>query len=1280
METVFIKILNMSITAGWIVLAVIVARFLLKKAPKWISVLLWSLVGVRLVCPFSLKSIFSLIPNEQTVPSDIMYTNTPTIQSGITSLNSVINPVISESLAPNTADSVNPMQIVAFIASIVWLIGIVGMLIYFAVSYLRIRIKVREAVAYEGNVYLCDQVASPFILGAFCPKIYLPSDMGKADCAYVIAHENAHLKRLDHLWKPLGFLLLSVYWFNPVLWIAYILLCRDIEYACDEKVIKDMGTENKKAYSDALINCSVPRRAIAACPLAFGEVGIKGRIKSVLSYKKPTLWIIIAAIVLSTVLAVCFLTDPSVDIDERLTVFIDCEIASHRQLEDTSDNFSCLDWEVIGKEKKGNKITVYMWTLYGEFDYVEDLVAEKLVHTPTIITVEKKKGEYHLIEYWEPSADLSVKDKFPSHLWDKALSPNDYYDAQLSELTKLANEHFAENQESPQTYEITDFTFTPTVVFERGNAYKKLAEAGAVMPSDSSGVDRGFPVIKITSKEELTHFKTTMDGGLDLDYGSLLSGSAPTFEDVCEKYNDEYFKNNTLLLIYIYSGTLQPRYSIEFVEKNSSSVSIGITEISTLYGDDACAYWLFAVDIPSAYNVESAVSFDASITSYIRPNKISPIRNLSKRYVFNESDENNQIAVNLLDNGIYAFTFWGGYVSIGTYEQNGNRLKLTDQYSDIYCFDVYDGYISFDFESSTERDWITYNNIKDGSRFLEISPSASNSAKTIGYSFTTSAVGFGDYKDYDKMIEAGAYIDAEYKVNPFGYFPLLKITSKSELESIKAKMDGILNFVKGSPTFDDITSKYDDAYFEDNTLLLIYAISPSTTAGFSVESVNVQDGKLTVGITEIFPDAGSSVYCSWLVGVDVPKSVTNDVNTFEAKLTSCISSKGMSYYTDFIFTDSPTSSSNIDYSKIFKRYAVNEEKIKCAVTLFNNGKFSFWFGWETHYIGYGNYEQKNGRLKLLCDDGNVYYFDVVNDQISFDAKASSEVRREIEDGTVFSAEIISVPSDTDSSPSQAEKFSYVTSPIDYVKIEEIKAAGFNVTHLVLDSKQHLPYVRIESMSELEDFKNKMDSRMNFNRSYADAPSFNKVYGNYNTAYFKTNTLLLIFPYPTASNNRFAVEFVNKHYKIFQVGISVIESAVKDKNENGWIIAVNIPNKEYGIDEAERIDVELVATINESTESSKILAQYVFVESEDVLKPTVTLYENGRFMFTFAAISSYIGFGNYKIENDRLMLYTDDLHKYYFDIDVDKLIFDAEVSSTYLWYSDIKDGSVFKLKE
>lgn len=322
MEAVFLKLVNMSVTAGWLVLAVLVLRLLLRNAPKSIRCVLWGLVGLRLVLPVSVESVFSLIPSAEPVsdPIQVIQRNwnaetvtTPIIPDAAGSAAAPAAPGVSmiETSITGTA-SAAPVQAPSLtsIFAAVWLVGMAVLLAYSIVSYLRLRRRVATAVRLRDNLYQSEAVDSPFILGLLRPRIYLPFRMDEGSMAPVIAHEQAHIRRRDHWWKPLGFLLLAVYWFNPLIWVAYILLCRDIELACDERVIRDMSAEEKKAYSSALLQCSVSRRSIAACPLAFGEVGVKARIKNVLSYKKPAFWVILVAVIACIIAAVCFLTNP----------------------------------------------------------------------------------------------------------------------------------------------------------------------------------------------------------------------------------------------------------------------------------------------------------------------------------------------------------------------------------------------------------------------------------------------------------------------------------------------------------------------------------------------------------------------------------------------------------------------------------------------------------------------------------------------------------------------------------------------------------------------------------------------------------------------------------------------------------------------------------------------------------------------------------------------------------------------------------------------------------
>lgn len=316
MSGIFLKLLNLSISASWLVLVVLALRLMLKRAPKWVNVLLWGMVALRLMVPFSIESALSLIPSAETVsPEVVQFDPAPTITSGVTIIDNAVNPSLSESFAAAPLASVNPLYVWTYLAGWVWLIGLAAMLLYALVSYLRLRRRVSASIRLRENIYVCDEVASPFILGIVRPRIYLPSALDEAQRGSVLSHERAHLARRDHWWKPLGFALLAVYWFNPLLWLAYTLLCRDIELACDERVLRGMDAGQVKDYSSALLACSVPRRMLAACPLAFGEVGVGARVKNALRYKKPAFWVVAASVIVCIVVAVCFLTNPRTDTD-----------------------------------------------------------------------------------------------------------------------------------------------------------------------------------------------------------------------------------------------------------------------------------------------------------------------------------------------------------------------------------------------------------------------------------------------------------------------------------------------------------------------------------------------------------------------------------------------------------------------------------------------------------------------------------------------------------------------------------------------------------------------------------------------------------------------------------------------------------------------------------------------------------------------------------------------------------------------------------------------------
>ena len=479
MSAVFLKILNMSISASWIAATVLLLRLCLKRAPKWWNVLLWGLVAVRLMLPFSVESALSLLPRAEVVrPAHI-----------VPSVPGEAAPMIGGAAA--IASGAKTKLPIWTILAWVWLFGVLVLVLYTLVSTLRLRHQVREAVRLRGNIYQSEQVASPFVLGILRPRIYLPYHMDSREQQHVLAHEQAHLHRGDQVWKPLGFLLLTIHWFNPLMWLSYGMLCRDIELACDENVIKNLGREQRADYMQALVACSVNRRRIAACPLAFGETGVKERVKSVMNYKKPALWVILLALALSVVLAGCFLTDPK---DANTDSVADAVISSEEAVpapadtapedapvstaETTPDPVDTVDTtpgeldpaslnEMIGnavlehyadtvqdgqihveshailaQDENSGMLTVYLLVLQETYSVDgETLTLENGSYVPTAITFSTAASGDSPLEYWEPSDGSytdDIRGKFPADAADEALNDQDYIDDLRAECYQQA--------------------------------------------------------------------------------------------------------------------------------------------------------------------------------------------------------------------------------------------------------------------------------------------------------------------------------------------------------------------------------------------------------------------------------------------------------------------------------------------------------------------------------------------------------------------------------------------------------------------------------------------------------------------------------------------------------------------------------------------------------------------------------------------------------------------------------------------------------------------------
>ena len=554
MTEAFLNVVNMSISAGWIVLAVLVVRLFLKKAPKWITVLLWGIVGIRLICPFTVESVMSLIPSAETISPQVLVEE-PAINTGVAFLNNTLNPVIRDAaIAVAPEKSVNVLQLLVMVFSKVWVVGVAAMLLYTAISYFRLKRKVGTAVLLRDNVYRSENVDSPFVLGLFKPGIYLPISLSEEDAEYVVAHERAHIRRKDHLWKPFGFLLLAIHWFNPLMWLGYVMLCRDIELACDEKVIREFDRERKADYSQALLSCSVNRRSIAACPLAFGEVGVKTRVRSVLNYKKPAFWIVLVAILACAAVALCFLTNPLTKPDDELSVFLDMAIAAHNEGKEPEKGiFSAVHHKVLGMERSFDRVTVYLWSRYQEYSLENGKIVEKAgSHVPLAITAKRtgKHGHYELVEYWQPRDGSyyaeDIRDKFPWYLHAKALDSQRYVAEQEEFCRKAAEECFADALSSVGG---ADAPIKLTEYLD-GNPFfygKVLA------------IYDGQVLVEATKDSEMirkgrTYYVSTRvkDGGIPLPEIKVGRGLAIVFNgEIAETYPSQI---NTVYAIYLASG------------------------------------------------------------------------------------------------------------------------------------------------------------------------------------------------------------------------------------------------------------------------------------------------------------------------------------------------------------------------------------------------------------------------------------------------------------------------------------------------------------------------------------------------------------------------------------------------------------------------------------------------------------------------------------------------------------------------------------------------------
>lgn len=601
MTDVFLYLANMSITASFLIGVVLVLRLVLKKVPKNLLLWLWALVGLRLALPVSLESALSLIPASQPIPPDIAMSPAPAVAVGIPVIDNAVNPVIASSFTPVPAASANPLQIILPILSTLWLLGAAAMLLYALISYLRLSRHVSASIPLGKDLYVCDGIPTPFLLGIRKPKIYLPSEMNPEYRAYVLKHEYAHLRHHDNWWKLLGYLLLCVYWFNPLLWVAYVLFCRDLEIACDERAVADMTEPERKTYSYALLACAAPKKTISICPVAFGEGNVKSRIRNVLRFKKATVWVSILVFLIASVTAICFLTNPKEETEEpeaptqAQTETIPQETATPTQsLEETILTLNRADAapypelaELTFEDLDGdytyvngdltllfhNVTKVATHTLEGKYgtEYEQTVLLKTPETTMEIINADMGRpfGPWQLAEFTGRERRIDVADQtgqIPLRNNDYVLKPPDSYTPVLHLISRIepCPGELLEGSPSPYPPTQEDLTFSPEEVvfqdldgeytYENGNLsllFSKVSKVGTRTLRDRNGEEYTQTIV-------MKDFATTMElSSVDLD-GSQWAWRVSEFDGIGESItvtdqmprrifsNNEYYMQDLL--------------------------------------------------------------------------------------------------------------------------------------------------------------------------------------------------------------------------------------------------------------------------------------------------------------------------------------------------------------------------------------------------------------------------------------------------------------------------------------------------------------------------------------------------------------------------------------------------------------------------------------------------------------------------------------------------------------------------------------------------------------
>ena len=799
----------MSITATWVVLAVIILRLLLRKTPTWINLVLWSAVAIRLIIPFSFESALSLIPNAQTVSSQIMLDKTPQIDSGFEVINNVINPIIQETVVTvPPGKGINAFKLFVLVFSKAWVVGIVAMLLYLAFSYFRLYRKVKVSLTLKDNVYLCDEITTPFILGVFKPKIFLPSNIKEEQINFVIEHENAHIKRKDHLIKLFSFLLLSVYWFNPIIWIAYILLCSDIEKACDEKVIGKLDIDGIKGYSNALLSCSTQRRLIMACPLAFGEIGVKERIKCVLNYKKPTFWVIVIAVILSVVTAVCFLTNPISKKGLEKDTYWWCNNYNASFYVDADSNIS----GILNTEKEEINFDVKVDSNNARF--INTLTNEVIITAE----IENRNGEL-TFKVKEDMIDLNTSELvFTNSVVSVRVDTNSDLILFFGNEAQIFKD-FIDNAKFIQGPSdcLTDFTITYS---DKEKTYTMLyhSDCGTFYIKET---DQSFTL----SEEEKTKINAEL-----FKYSRYFS-SQEEISSIESVISNAIISNNQSDKP---TGLMCVESHIVLRQVSATPLMNSTFEVQKFYL--LVLYQEFNVSSGDPVEVKRDFSPVILTLSFSKDGEYS----LEEYLVLNSNDEIQQMFPD--ENSIYDAinkTEFLGQLEERNTQKVKERMDIVLHQNGHYLYE-YDASVSFANYTSAQQLYI------------------------------------------------GCLNRNKMYINIIKHLPIFKFETKAQLDNFKSSFKDDLTFNHGYnevPSFNEVSKKYDEDYFKEKTLFLVYVGAGSGSFRYGVNSVYNDGENFCIHIeTTNNPEFCTDDMAGWFVTVGVDKNAVSNCVNFDADL------------------------------------------------------------------------------------------------------------------------------------------------------------------------------------------------------------------------------------------------------------------------------------------------------------------------------------------------------------------------------------------------------------